>query len=239
MKDITISLIIPAYNEEKRIGICLDSVIKFAGDKLHEIIVVNNKSTDNTKSIASSYSKVKVVDEPQKGVMHARSRGIESSTGDIVAFMDADCIMVEGWFEKVALEFNKNKNTALLSGPYFYYDAPLWLKILTEIYFLVALIIYRAIGYMAIFGNMAIRRSTLDKMNGLDTNIDFYGDDTDTARRASRFGKVKFDYNLRLQSSCRRLRDQGVIKTGFIYILNFFSEVTFHKPLSKRSEDFR
>ncbi len=239
MKDITISLIIPAYNEEKRIGACLQSVIKYTDNKFSEIIVVNNASTDNTKSIAESFRQIKVIDEPHKGVMRARSRGIRESKGSIIAFMDADCHMTKGWFEKVEKEFSESKNTVLLSGPYSYYDAPIWIRLITEIYLMVAIIIYYMVGYMAIFGNMAIRRSTLDKMNGLDTNIDFYGDDTDTARRASRFGKVKFDYNLRLQSSCRRLRNQGVIKTGFIYILNFFSEVIFHRPLSKRSEDFR
>ena len=59
-KEPTISLIIPAYNEEKYIGQCLDSAIKNSNGKFFEVIVVDNASKDNTSKIASSYPNVKV-----------------------------------------------------------------------------------------------------------------------------------------------------------------------------------
>jgi glycosyltransferase involved in cell wall biosynthesis len=63
MENPTISLIIPAYNEEKYISTCLDYAIKNSNGKLLEIIVVDNASTDNTKKIASNYPNVRVVYE--------------------------------------------------------------------------------------------------------------------------------------------------------------------------------
>ena len=65
---VKISFVIPAYNEEKFIGQCLESVIKEVDRRSlrAEIIVVNNASTDRTKEIASSHKGVLVVDEPKK-----------------------------------------------------------------------------------------------------------------------------------------------------------------------------
>lgn len=56
-----ISLIIPAYNEEKNIRICLKKALEKAPQNLIEILVVDNASTDGTAKIASSFTKVRVV----------------------------------------------------------------------------------------------------------------------------------------------------------------------------------
>ena len=61
-----ISLIIPAYNEEKYIGSCLDHAIKNSGGKFSEIIVVDNVSTDSTKSLAERRPGVRVIREERK-----------------------------------------------------------------------------------------------------------------------------------------------------------------------------
>jgi glycosyltransferase involved in cell wall biosynthesis len=80
------SVIIPAYNEEKVIGLVLDSI-----PRGYEIIVVNDGSTDETKQIAEKHPKVKVVSHSQKkGKGAALKTGIENSTGDILVFIDGD-----------------------------------------------------------------------------------------------------------------------------------------------------
>ncbi len=61
-----ISLVICAYNEEKYIGACLESVLKNAKEKLHEIIVVDNNSTDKTKEIVKRFPEVSLVEETKK-----------------------------------------------------------------------------------------------------------------------------------------------------------------------------
>ena len=82
-----VSVIIPAFNEESSIGLVLNDLPK---DSLHEIIVVDNGSTDDTANVASE-SGARVVEEKQKGYGSACLRGIaELTQPDIVVFLDGD-----------------------------------------------------------------------------------------------------------------------------------------------------
>ena len=73
-----VSVIIPVYNAEKYISKCLDSVVSQQG--IEEIIIVNDGSTDNSSKIienyAKKYSKIKVINQENKGVSEARNIGI-------------------------------------------------------------------------------------------------------------------------------------------------------------------
>ena len=82
-----ISIIIPAYNEESSIGLVLDSLPQ---EKLHEIIVVDNGSTDSTARVAQEHG-ARVVKETRKGYGSACLKGIdELDAPDIVVFIDGD-----------------------------------------------------------------------------------------------------------------------------------------------------
>ncbi len=240
MKNPKISLVICAYNEEKFIGECLDYAIKNSKGKLHEIIVVDNVSTDNTKAEALKRAGVKVVREEKKGLVRARQCGYNEAKGDILAYLDADTRMPEGWIDRLIDEFEKNDNHVCVSGPYVYHDIPKHHQILVKIYWhIIAMPMYWMVGYMAVGGNFAIKKETLKKMNGFDTKIEFYGEDTDIARRASKFGKVKFIPSHYMYSSGRRLTNQGIFTMFKEYGLNFLSEVLFHKPVTGEYKDFR
>ena len=82
-----ISIIIPAFNEESSIGLVLDALPQ---DKIHEIIVVNNNSNDDTARVATEHG-ARVVEEPRKGYGSACLKGIdELDAPDIVVFLDGD-----------------------------------------------------------------------------------------------------------------------------------------------------
>ena len=82
-----ISIIIPAYNEESSIGLVLDALPQ---EKLHEIIVVDNGSTDSTARVAQEHG-ARVVKETRKGYGSACLKGIdELDAPDIVVFIDGD-----------------------------------------------------------------------------------------------------------------------------------------------------
>lgn len=82
-----ISIIIPAYNEESSIGLVLDALPQ---EKLHEIIVVDNGSTDATARVAQEHG-ARVVKESRKGYGSACLKGIdELDAPDIVVFIDGD-----------------------------------------------------------------------------------------------------------------------------------------------------
>ena len=82
-----ISVIIPAYNEESSIGLVLDALPQ---EKIHEIIVVDNCSTDATARVAQKHG-ARVVKEPRKGYGSACLKGIDQlDDPDIVVFIDGD-----------------------------------------------------------------------------------------------------------------------------------------------------
>lgn len=235
-----ISLIICAYNEEKYIGDCLNSVVLHAANELHEIIVINNVSTDNTKNIVLTYQNngVSIVDESQKGLVRARQRGYITATGDILAYIDADTKITETWLPTIQKEF-EDPNLACLSGPHIYYDLPAWQKIVVKIYWILSFPVYKILGYMITGANFSIRKEVLQKMEGFDTKIEFYGEDTDIARRAHKFGKVKFMSSFGILTSGRRFLHQGILSTGYLYAANFFSEIFIKKPVTEEYTDYR
>jgi glycosyltransferase involved in cell wall biosynthesis len=90
MTNIQVSVVIPAYNCERTVGECLDTVL---GQSLREkeIIVVDDGSSDLTPNILSQYKdKLRVVRQENAGPGAARNRGIALARGEYVAFMDAD-----------------------------------------------------------------------------------------------------------------------------------------------------
>lgn len=244
MEDPKISLVIPAHNEENYIGTCMSHALNNANGKFSEVIVVDNASSDRTRQVAEQAAKnaqnVRVVHEHRKGPAHARQRGFEEAKGDIVAYIDADTRMPTGWSDTIVSEFKNDPNLVCLSGPYIYHDIPKWQQpILSAYWYAMAMPVYFAVGYMAIGGNLAIRRDTLQKMSGFDTSVPFYGDDTNLARRANQYGKVKFKPSFVMHTSARRLEGQGLLKTLALYNINYFSQVFMHRALTKKYRDIR
>jgi glycosyltransferase involved in cell wall biosynthesis len=237
---MNVSLVIPAHNEAQYLGRCLLSVVKSKHPSLHEIIVVDNASSDTTSEVALEFPGVRVIREDKKGSNHARQKGLEVASGDIIAFVDADTELPEGWFEAIVKEFSKDKKLVCLSGPYKYYDLTSLHRMMIRIYWnFVAYPTYLAVGYMVVGGNFAARRSSLEQIGGFDTTISFYGDDTDVARRLNKVGKVKFKLSFVMSTSGRRFKGQGFFKTSFIYVCNFLSEVSIKRPITKKYKDIR
>ncbi len=237
-----ISLLICAYNEEKYIGNCLNFVIKNSDNLFYEIIVVDNASTDKTAAIVANFKKhnIKLVTEKEKGLTKARQRAFLEAQGDILAFIDADTQMSKGWVKQIINEYKKNLNLVCLSGPYVYYDTNKFHKLFVKMYwYLLAIPSYWLIGYMVVGGNFVIKKEILKKMGGFDEKIKFYGEDTNIARRASRFGKVKFHPSFIMPTSARRFSKESTLKTAVVYVLNFISEIVLHRPFTDKYKDIR
>src|SRR6516162_9972661 len=108
MTDLLISFVVPAYNEEALIASCLAAIraeISRTGHRA-EIIVVNNNSTDGTPRIASSLPGVGIVDEPLRGLVQARRAGCRAANGQLIANIDADTMLTEGWLRTALEEFS-------------------------------------------------------------------------------------------------------------------------------------
>lgn len=91
-----VSIIIPVFNVERCLSVCMDS-IRRQTDQNFEVICVNDSSTDRSREVLSLYekvdSRVKVIDVPNGGPSAARNAGLTASSGDIVWFVDSDDIL--------------------------------------------------------------------------------------------------------------------------------------------------
>ena len=232
-----ISIGIPAYNEQDQIVACLDHVTQYR-DRIHEIIVVDNDSSDKTFEIASSYPGVKVFKEKRKGPSFARQRAFDESTGDLMAFLDADTHMQEHRLIKVQ-EIFKDPKLVFASGPYSYHDVGPFAQAFAKSYWRLSAGVARTIGFMGVAGNMVMRSDTLRQIGGLDLSIAFYGDDTNISRRMHEVGKCLFLTSLTLPSSARRFREQGFRKTMHLYMTNFVSGALLNKVIHTDYENFR
>lgn len=86
-----VSVIIPVYNGGRYLVEAIDSILAQIY-RPFEIILVDDGSTDNTKTIARSYKSVRYQYQPNQGVAVARNAGLNSASGELVAFLDADDI---------------------------------------------------------------------------------------------------------------------------------------------------
>lgn len=245
---LNISFIVPAYNEEEILGQCLKSILDEVAQNPQinsEVIVVNNASTDNTKNIAMSFAGVKVVDEPKKGLIFARSAGAKAAVGELLAHIDADGILPTGWLKTVVTEFARNKKLVALSGPHVYYDLSELKKIGVRLFYYLTFLSYLInrfilrIGSMMQGGNFVVRAWAWKQIGETSSNFNFYGEDIELARRLNKVGGVKFTFSLPIYISGRRFANEGFFTVGARYALNYFSVLFLKKPATKNYKDIR
>jgi GT2 family glycosyltransferase len=111
----SLSVVVPVLNGEDTIRDCLASLLAtdYPAER-REIVVVDNGSTDRTEEIVRSFP-VRYVTEPQRGLSHARNRGIAESSGDVVAFIDCDCFASTGWLSELVAGFDE-EGVAAVTG---------------------------------------------------------------------------------------------------------------------------
>jgi glycosyltransferase involved in cell wall biosynthesis len=95
MNKIKVSIVIPAYNEEKYIGGCLDAIAKQEYSN-YEIILVDNGSSDKTIKIATDYE-IEILQNASLNISGLRNLGASKARGNILIFIDSDCIPVKDW----------------------------------------------------------------------------------------------------------------------------------------------
>ncbi len=111
-----VTIIVPAYNEEKTIEICIQSLLNLTYPKnKYEILIIDNNSTDSTANIIKKYN-VRYFKEKKLGVASARNLGIKKAKGEIVAFIDADCAADKDWLFHLVRGFSQNKKIAGVGG---------------------------------------------------------------------------------------------------------------------------
>jgi glycosyltransferase involved in cell wall biosynthesis len=114
-KSLTVSIVIPVYNEESQLTLCLEAIARQTVKPL-EVIVVDNNSTDSTVAVASRFSFVTVLHESQQGVVYARNRGFNAARGEIIGRLDGDSVIPSNWVERVQTMFRSGTIDAFSGG---------------------------------------------------------------------------------------------------------------------------
>jgi len=225
MKDVSVSVIIPAYNEEKSIGRCLQSLANQT-EKPDEIIVVDNNCTDRTAQIAREYG-AKVIKEKDQGMISARNAGFENAKCEILARTDADSILPSDWILKIKNDL-KDASTGAVSGPAYYFASPKPFRIFglaNKTFFRINKLLMK---HDVLFGpNMAIKKDIWVKVINdvclLDKDVH---EDLDLGLHLSKYTKVKFDYKLLIKTSFRRWLK---LNTYFKYTKIYLKMLRSHK----------
>ena len=97
-KHPSVSVVIPVYNESRRLARCLDALSRQTRAP-DEIIVVDNNSTDDSVEIARRYPLVRIITEKKQGITHARSAGFDTARSDVIARIDADSVVRSDWVQ--------------------------------------------------------------------------------------------------------------------------------------------
>ncbi|MGB2720088.1 MAG: glycosyltransferase family 2 protein [Rhodococcus sp. (in: high G+C Gram-positive bacteria)] len=123
----TLSIVVPAFDESAHMRECLDALL-VQRDRIHEIIVVDNNSTDDTAAIVGEYARrfpqVVLLRESERGVVHARNTGFDHACGSVIGRIDADTRIEAGWVDSVLDFFDRRLDYAAVTGPIYLYDSP-------------------------------------------------------------------------------------------------------------------
>ena len=120
MKEVPVSIVIIAYNEEENIGKALDSLMR-QSIRPEEIIVVDNNSKDSTGEIAKGYKGVRIVLEKKQGMSYARNRGLDEAKSEILVKLDADTLLDLDFIENLKKIYGEKEGIVGVS-PYVYFN---------------------------------------------------------------------------------------------------------------------
>ena len=211
---LSVSVVIPARNEEDYIGACLKALIGQLGPK-DEVIVVDNNSTDQTARLVSAYPQVRLLQQPIIGRIAAQQLGFEAAKCPIIARIDADSIVQAGWLERLRNHFS-NPAVIAISGLGEPYDVVLSRTFKIGMNFWLSKVERLLAGSNVTWGSNCAFRSQAWQALGTQTqfNPDVH-EDFGLSLLLARSGQIIYDPKLLVSFSNRLMRPTS--KQMFIY----------------------
>lgn len=222
-RGVAVSVVIPAYNEEKYIGETLNSLLKSEQqtDIKYEIILVDNNSTDKTVEIARKFATgmdLRIIKEASQGRGAARARGFKEAKGEIILSADADTIFHKKWIEE--LKNNLKGCVVAVTTPCKIMDSTAINNAIFNFIQPIMMVLYRIFsGHYWLSGfSFGILKSVYEKSGGFDITLQAQ-EDLDLSFRVAKLGKIKFISKPVIFSSRRFKR--GLMMGFYDYIRSF------------------
>ncbi|MDE1828718.1 MAG: glycosyltransferase, partial [Thaumarchaeota archaeon] len=202
--NMSVSFLIPAFNEEKFIKRCIESFDKIASkySGWTEILIINDGSTDNTRKIASEailnlkYANGKVYNIPHSGLVYALQYGLQKARGDIIFRADGDSVTHEDALNYLIYHFS-DPRVATLSGAILSLEEKVWWQKIQTLAYCSRIMYKRQVelfdSILTQGGTFTVfRRDALIKAGGWIHDI--MGEDTEMTVRLGRYGyRHEFD----------------------------------------------
>lgn len=218
-KNPFISVVIPAFNEEKYISTALKSLSSQSLPKNeYEVIVVDNGSSDKTAQVAQEFGAKVVKYSKIQGVSAARQAGVDSARGEIIAFTDADALLPRDWLKNIQEKMGE-RNVIALGGSMVPQGVGAVSVVLFTIYDLIVLL-HGFFGKPMMWGNnMAVRKEAIRAIGGFNLSLSTSEDWELGLRLAKKYGSGRIKYSLqnKVRTSNRKLK-------GFKLFLKYFTD---------------
>jgi glycosyltransferase involved in cell wall biosynthesis len=188
-----ISIVVPAFNEEKLIGECLVSLKNQDYKGEYEIIVVDNASQDNTARVALKMG-ARVIYCLQKGVSHARQAGADAAAGDIIVQADADTIYPAWWLTRIQKQFDSHPKGVAVAGTFIYKRPPWWahFEYFLRVFFNLVTALFLRRPYIISGANFSFYKKALIQIGGYDPSA-YSSDQFNISTSLSHLGKIIYD----------------------------------------------
>ena len=189
MKVDRFTVVIPTKNEEKFIAQCLQSVQVECGDCLDEIIVVDNGSTDRTRMVAEQMGARVLVCNGT--IATQRNTGARVAKTEVIAFLDADCTVKQGWAKHAIAWFDEDEIVAVGAKPVPPDDDATWVQSAWCFIKKSPKTVPSSVSWLSSC-NLWVRKSSFDNCNGFDESFETC-EDVDLGYRISNLGKLVSD----------------------------------------------
>lgn len=224
------SVVVPAYNEEKLLPACLESLVAQEYEGEIEILVVDNASTDGTADVARRCG-ARVVPEPRRGYCNALIAGFAAAQGDIIACTDADSVVPPDWVRRLAAEYDRAPDVVAVGGD-IEFQCPNWKsRVLTHV--LIPWINRIDRGNPAgahLWGaNLSVRRDAFLSVGGWNPKFSLQAD-SELSERLRKAGRVVVIESLRVRTSSRRW-NRSLLFNMFLFASNWIWFHVFSVPL--------
>ncbi|TWU01277.1 glycosyltransferase [Stieleria varia] len=191
-----VSVVIPTLNEAEYLPQCLRSLSEHGGDAVTEIFVVDAGSSDDTVAIAEA-ANATVLKKEKDTIAGQRNLGAAIATGDLLAFLDADCTINPGWAENAVRHFADPHVVSAGAPPDIPDNNTTWVQQAWSFLKRKSQPRQMDVSWLA-SANVWVRKSSFDQIGGFDANLETC-EDADLGFRLNRLGRTISDPGISVQ----------------------------------------